>query len=213
MTFGVDAADEHAVAKKLDRLDKKHGAGTTRLVGRVERDIPNPEITLSTQQDISAWPRMGAKIALAVARLKLPEAYLASNSAVWLRKLLWGDLTATAPPGTGVSKHLAGESVTDPVMRVTNPPPEHQIMLFRLGDGSLGVIFTLFAETRYFIRLGPGSAGPRGVFLLDPVNQVAEWLDWTTWETRIARRIMNAAAAVDADNSDEGDGASGDEAT
>lgn len=153
MTFGVDADDEQSVTKKIERLDKKHGAGATRLVGRVERDIPNPEITISAKQSISAWPRMGAKIALAVARMKLPDAYLSSDSAAWLRKLLWGDLATIAPSGTGVSMHVAGEYVSDPVNRITNPPPEHQIMLFRTGDGTAGVAFTLFGEIRYLVRL------------------------------------------------------------
>jgi hypothetical protein len=192
MTFGVDAADEDAVTTKMKRLDKKYGAGVTKQISRVEANIENPHINLTYEQSASAWPRMGAKIALSVARLRCPDAYLTSEPATWLRKLLWGDLTVSAPPGTGVSKHLTGEVVTDPVIRIVNPPPEHQIMLYDLGDGSSGVIFSLFGETRYFVRLGPGSGGDSGVFLLDPHKQKAEWLEWPAWETRLGERVMDA---------------------
>ena len=87
---------------------------------------------------------------------------------------------------------MAGEAITDPVLRITNPPPEHQIMLFGLPDSTTGVIFTVFGELRYFVRLGPGSSTTPGVYLLDPLGRTHDWLDWPAWESQLASRVRAA---------------------
>lgn len=191
LTFAVDAEDETAAAKKLQRLAKQTGKDV-QLVSQVPGEVANPQINLEYEQDISRWPRMGAKIALAIAAERLPPEYLTSPSADWLRGILWGSLSTPAPPGIGVSPHLAGEHVSDPVVRMVCPPPEHQVMLIGLAEGT-GLVFTLFGELRYMLRLGPESAeATPGTYLIDPVERKSRWLGWAEWEAMMGDRIASA---------------------
>jgi hypothetical protein len=188
MTLSLDSADEAVVAKKLERLEKNSGQEAT-LMSRQDHEVVNPRMRMKYAQDVTLWPRMGAKIALAVAAERMPESFLSSPAAGWLRQVLWGNMSTAAPPGVGVSPHLAGELMSEPVPRWVNPPPEHQLMVIQLGDAA-GVVFTLFGELRYYVRLGPDSVGASpGVYILDPTRHKSKWLGWAEWSNLMGERI------------------------
>lgn len=191
LVYGVDATDAPEITqKKLERLRRETGRDVT-LTSQTPRTTENPEATIKYQQSVVTWPRMGAKVALAVARMELDDTYLMSPAAEWLRSLLWGDMAQTAPDDAGISKHLAGETL-DADVRLGQRPPEHQLVLHRAGQ-KVGIAFTLFGEVRYAVSLGTAaSLAAPAVWALDPIARRVRRLSWEEWLVLSAERMVGA---------------------
>ncbi len=189
LQFRVDPADApEAVAKKLNRLQKSTGK-TVSLASQVPSSEEHPEVELKIKHSIVAWPRMGLKVALAVARRELDDTFLLSPAADWMRRAMWGDLALPAPAGVGVNRHVLGEAL-DETSRLAQQPPEHQLMLLR-GRNGVGVMYTLFGEVRYGVQLGPSATitAPT-VWLLEPIGRTVNRLTWVEWESILGNRLV-----------------------
>ena len=96
LLFTVDADDEQAVERKREKLERDHE--DVEIADRTSGTMEGA-IEVSNEQSTQVWPRMGAKVALAVSAIHLDERFIGSPAGTWLRDVLWGNLDAPAPPG------------------------------------------------------------------------------------------------------------------
>ncbi len=151
---------------RIDRLRRQLGSGF-RVEGRVETVEMHEEKEARAEISMPAdlWPRLGAKLGLALGSRGMDEQWLRSDWAKWLRACLRGE-RAEAPDSRVALRPLPDGLLPGDPLELLVDPPNH--VVFFAGDDPTALMFHLFGVWRYVVPLGPGDLRDRPAWTFDP---------------------------------------------
>jgi HNH endonuclease len=189
--IGADASDaDEVLAKKLKRLGRKFEQVE---MGPREVESSRPFVRFLYKLDARLWPRLGAKVALALAPYALGNDWLHSDAANGLRATLWNtdEWCGAAATQLRPVSHTMGN---DDFGRYFEPP-EHVLWFLPTEHGPV-LWMVLFGEWLYGVPLGEGwELRDQPAWWLDPVARTVDRTTWGQSIQRIALRFGTAEAA------------------
>jgi len=172
----VDPGDgERIAALRAARLRRQLPPGYD-VRTRVEKvALPDDQALVEFSTSIHMWPRMAAKLGLALGARGFDKDWIRGEWADWLRGILHAS-PEPAPDSRANLPALPEPIAADDELAILVDPPHHTI--FFVGQDSLYLMIHLFGIWRYVVPLGPADRRDRPAWQFDPRRGTAREMEF-----------------------------------